>query len=691
MAAAWGWTSDAIHTSKCVRGAPFQRKAPYFSTGEPNDLVSPRNFQLRFQFLPLLSVLKVVHKLCKSESHLSSRPRAKCSTSLTLYGAVTRQARSTQDDTGDSITEILLEFPESEAFAGMSNATAEVFQFSIARFCDRSEAKNVVQALGSWRSALSKGSLAVSESWPPEPLRSQLQVAMKDLELPALMAKRPELIDSLLLNILEVVEAAQRQQSHGAGFQPKEDDLKDPNEGSPLQMPGLPIDFLDSAGLPSEALEEVAKTEKELQTDANRRDLKAVPAENEEWQEGQEGQEGQQGHQGQQGQNGAMQFLIEFLKKIQLQAAEAEPDDTAQGESIESWDLDFESRQANESSYFALYRQLSGRLPELRNLIRKMGRKAGLGILRFQEAQREDARAGDGILRSPQMPSETSGITRSDGSLLLLPSELSLLAYANAHRSNSAGAKALHRLRRAEASLLSYERSAWMEEKAKSLRNKEFRPAFNRGPLICCVDTSRSMAGKVEAVAKAAVLEILRLAESERRRCFLFFFSGPNQLEELEIPPPPIAEGGWQGVLDFLSRSFRGTTDLDAPLAASIRCLETNEWQTADILLVTDSKVEQPSTELVEKLQTLREQNGLRIFGLLILQKEIDEEKEIRRTQSSSLSLEDSEDSEDSNGIKVLDELCDEVPDSCGFRSCKHVKSCEDVQNMMSMKYYEYV
>ena len=105
-----------------------------------------------------------------------------------------------------------------------------------------------------------------------------------------------------------------------------------------------------------------------------------------------------------------------------------------------------------------------------------------------------------------------------------------------------------------------------MEEKARNLSWREFRPAFERGPLICCVDTSRSMAGKEEAVAKAAVLEILRLAENERRRCHLFFFSGPNQLEELEIPAPPIPPAAWQGVLEFLGRSFQGTTDLDGTI-----------------------------------------------------------------------------------------------------------------------------
>ena len=155
-------------------------------------------------------------------------------------------------------------------------------------------------------------------------------------------------------------------------------------------------------------------------------------------------------------------------------------------------------------------------------------------------------------------------------------------------------------------------------------------------------DTSRSMAGKEEAVAKAAVLEILRLAETERRRCHLFFFSGPNQLEELEIPAPPIPVAAWQGVLDFLGRSFQGKTDLDAPLAASIQRVQSTYeskeslWQTADILFVTDSKVEEPSARLVEKLQALRD-HGLRTFALIVLQ-------EIS-----------------SSGMKVIDEICDEA------------------------------
>ena len=604
-----------------------------------------------------------------------------CSKSSISSCVCTRRAcEARQTDTFDTcgtnktakpITEVLLEFPQAEAFDGMPDAAVRLIQASIARWTsDGSEAEKIVEGLGSWRSALrgrrSVGSVGsvegTSQSWPPDPLRSELQNVLKDRDFLSLLSNSPGLIDSVLLNILE---AAQRMsQSEGAASQ---NDNSDQNSAFGLQMPALSMDSSSSdtdevtsgsgeqtlqmttkspanpstnPSNPSPSEELVSATETPMQNSDDSDD--SALAEN----------EGQ--GPGTSSASLAREFS-EFLKKLKAEAAEgkkAAEASTAWERRLRSWeDLDRHGDGAMESdtqsatqsdlNYFALYRQLLGTLPELRSLIRKMGRKAGMGKLHFQEAQREDPKEGDGIVRSPQMPAETSGITRSDGSLLLLPSELSLLAYANAkpQRSNSAGAKALHRLRRAEASLLSYERSAWMEEKAKSLDNREFRPAFEKGPLICCVDTSRSMAGKEEAVAKAAVLEILRLAETEKRRCHLFFFSGPTQLEELEIPAPPIPEVAWQGVLDFLSRSFRGTTDLDAPLAASIGRIESyeeTEWQTADILFVTDSKVEEPSAKLMEKLEVLRD-SGLRIFALIVLQ------------DASSV------------GMKVLSEICDEA------------------------------
>lgn len=207
----------------------------------------------------------------------------------------------------------------------------------------------------------------------------------------------------------------------------------------------------------------------------------------------------------------------------------------------------------------------------------------------------------------------------------MLPAELSLLALAGKQPPSpaSAGARALHQLRRAEASLLSYERSAWAEETATTLRHRELRPAAERGPMLCFLDTSRSMAGRREAIAKAALLAILRQAESEKRRCHLFFFSGPGQLENYEVPPPPIPSAAWEQVLTFMAGTFSGGTDLEAPLTAGIaRLQEEPSWEMADMLLITDGEVPPASSTVLDKLQSLRTKIGLRIFGLVVAEEE---------------------------------------------------------------------
>ncbi len=56
----------------------------------------------------------------------------------------------------------------------------------------------------------------------------------------------------------------------------------------------------------------------------------------------------------------------------------------------------------------------------------------------------------------------------------------------------------------------------------------EIRPAAELGPIILCLDTSGSMRGARETVAKALALECLRGAHRQRRACYLYAFSGPS-------------------------------------------------------------------------------------------------------------------------------------------------------------------
>jgi uncharacterized protein with von Willebrand factor type A (vWA) domain len=56
----------------------------------------------------------------------------------------------------------------------------------------------------------------------------------------------------------------------------------------------------------------------------------------------------------------------------------------------------------------------------------------------------------------------------------------------------------------------------------------EIRPAAELGPIILCLDTSGSMRGAREVVAKALALECMRGAHRQQRPCYLYAFSGPG-------------------------------------------------------------------------------------------------------------------------------------------------------------------
>jgi uncharacterized protein with von Willebrand factor type A (vWA) domain len=178
-------------------------------------------------------------------------------------------------------------------------------------------------------------------------------------------------------------------------------------------------------------------------------------------------------------------------------------------------------------------------------------------------------------------------------------------------------ARMLHRVRRAERALLSYERLGWLDSvPARPTGRTEVRPAAELGPIILCLDTSGSMRGAREVVAKALALECLRGAHRQRRRCYLYAFSGPEQVQELELG---VDAASLARLLDFLAGSFNGGTDVDAPLQKSLERLERDpEWRQADVLMVTDGEVAPPSEELLGKLGRAKAELGLEVHGLVV-------------------------------------------------------------------------
>jgi hypothetical protein len=248
---------------------------------------------------------------------------------------------------------------------------------------------------------------------------------------------------------------------------------------------------------------------------------------------------------------------------------------------------------------------------ELRDLVRRLGRGAGWGPLRLSPTQRFDEKARDGLLRDPLEAAETRSLTRGGDISMMLPAEASLFAKGRSLRV----ARLLFHARRAERALLSYARDGWAVLPASDVAPwiREVRPTAERGPILLCLDSSGSMRGAREAVAKALALECMRAARVQERGCYCFAFSGPAVIEEIELASDP---AGLARLFAFLERPFNGGSDLNAPLAACVGRLATAEWSNSDILIVSDGELRQPSEDVLRKIGGAKEALGLRIHGL---------------------------------------------------------------------------
>jgi uncharacterized protein with von Willebrand factor type A (vWA) domain len=261
-------------------------------------------------------------------------------------------------------------------------------------------------------------------------------------------------------------------------------------------------------------------------------------------------------------------------------------------------------------------RELLGKLPQLQDVIRSLGRLKetdGEPILQtIIETVRQSYQV-DIEVPTPLIPMETKGITRSDSISRMLPQEAILLGHPIL--------KKFWHAKRAEHALISYavegtdlqtiskEREIKIERQTAG-RNKR----KNRGPIIICLDTSGSMQGTPENIAKALVLECLSEASKTKRGCYVYLFGSANEVTELELNANT---DGLDQLLGFLCMSFGGGTDVEGPLRQALdKCKET-KWQNADILLVSDGEFSYKD-DLAQKIKRRKSSHALSVQGLLI-------------------------------------------------------------------------
>jgi uncharacterized protein with von Willebrand factor type A (vWA) domain len=210
-------------------------------------------------------------------------------------------------------------------------------------------------------------------------------------------------------------------------------------------------------------------------------------------------------------------------------------------------------------------------------------------------------------------PGEITGIRFDSRIEHMLPSEALWLRHPVLGR--------LWRARRAEGRLLAHETSAtvvdWRPDPAG--RPDAAPPAaperaLDRGPFVLCLDTSGSMAGAPEHVAKAVAIAALRAAHESGRACRLIAFGGPGELVERELTD---GTQGLANTLALMGQAFDGGTDVQTPIERAVECVHQAGWQGADLLIVSDGEFGCVRTTL-ERLDAARATLGLHVQGVLV-------------------------------------------------------------------------
>jgi len=322
------------------------------------------------------------------------------------------------------------------------------------------------------------------------------------------------------------------------------------------------------------------------------------------------------------------QQLSELDRQIDLDsklALGAEGSTTTKSLPGRGWDLSTGLLTSQGWRDIIRYRQCIKELPELIHFIDAIGREdkiigndklASVGKSPQTLAPSREQGEGDRSHKTPRKALEMDGIERGDDINRMLPSEMALLCHPIL--------KTLWHAKRTERLLLLYQHqgkrgrgqkddSALEKKGSLNEQGHKGKSSLGRGPIIICLDTSGSMHGEPENIAKASVLEALKTAHREQRPCHLFAFSGPQQTTFHQLD---LRRGGLIELLKFLQFSFHGGTDLPQALKLALEKQAEEGWQKADILLVSDGRFPLVQNTLKD-IEHYKKTRKLRVFGIL--------------------------------------------------------------------------
>ncbi|MGA9188092.1 MAG: VWA domain-containing protein [Methanosarcina sp.] len=136
-----------------------------------------------------------------------------------------------------------------------------------------------------------------------------------------------------------------------------------------------------------------------------------------------------------------------------------------------------------------------------------------------------------------------------------------------------------------------------------------------RGPMIVLVDTSGSMHGAPQTLAKSAVLAMAKRMLSQQRDMKVILFASTSQHLEIELSGRKKMS---EKFLNFLLYTFGGGTDFNTALASGLISLKEKDFQGADLLFITDGKSEVSDELVLARWEEAKKKYNAKVYSLIV-------------------------------------------------------------------------
>lgn len=153
----------------------------------------------------------------------------------------------------------------------------------------------------------------------------------------------------------------------------------------------------------------------------------------------------------------------------------------------------------------------------------------------------------------------------------------------------------------------------YQQKQIKQYRRRE--PIYKgMGDIICCLDESGSTEGEAAAWGKAVAMTLLEIAAESRRNFALIHFAGSGSCQ-VDIFRP--GEYTLEDKLTAAETFLGGGTNFERPIREAIQLMDTEGFEKADVVFITDGECELPDA-CQQELQAAQAAYHFTVTGILL-------------------------------------------------------------------------